>query len=78
MSGGVNPPPVIGAGLPPDYSHAETKIQLSVRTKVAKGLFKRSESDEDDQDSLWFAYSPAKLLAVVQQRPVTAISHDRP
>jgi hypothetical protein len=40
MSGGIDPPPVIGSGSPPDYRHAETKIQLSVRTKVAKGLLK--------------------------------------
>ena len=57
MSGGIESPPTIGGGSPPDYRHAETKIQLSVRTKLAKGLIKSGNFDQDDQDSLWFGYS---------------------
>lgn len=39
------------------YSLNENKIQLSVRTKVAKGLFKSGQNDGDDHDSLWFGYT---------------------
>ena len=78
MSGGVNPPPLIGAGTPPDYKHAETKIQLSVRTKVAKGLLKSGDADADDQDSLWFGYSQQSYWQFVQQQHLAAVSHHRP
>lgn len=79
MSGGVSPPPVIGAGTPPDYKHAETKIQLSVRTKVAKALFKGSDDDADDQDSLWFGYSQQsywQLFSANISRPFRTTDHE--
>ena len=79
MSGGVSPPPVIGAGTPPDYRHAETKIQLSVRTKIAKGLFKKGEHDEDDQDSLWFGYTQQsywQLFSPEISRPFRTTDHE--
>ncbi|MDO9403156.1 MAG: phospholipase A [Polaromonas sp.] len=40
-----------------DYTSHETKIQLSVRTKIAKGLLKSSEDEDADHDSLWFGYT---------------------
>ncbi len=79
MSGGVSPPPVIGAGTPPDYKHGETKIQLSVRTKVAKGLFKSGEADADDQDSLWFGYTQQsywQLFSGDISRPFRTTDHE--
>ena len=79
MSGGVSPPPRIGAGTPPDYKHAETKIQLSVRTKVAKGLFKSGEADADDQDSLWFGYTQQsywQLFSPAISRPFRTTDHE--
>ena len=79
MSGGVSPPPVIGAGTPPDYRHVETKIQLSVRTKIAKGLFKKGEYDEDDQDSLWFGYTQQsywQLFSPEISRPFRTTDHE--
>lgn len=79
MSGGVNPPPSIGAGTPPDYKHAETKIQLSVRTKVAKGLLKSGDADADDQDSLWFGYSQQsywQLFSGNISRPFRTTDHE--
>lgn len=79
MSGGVNPPPLIGAGTPPDYKHAETKIQLSVRTKVAKGLIKSGDADADDQDSLWFGYSQQsywQLFSGNISRPFRTTDHE--
>ncbi|MFC5522749.1 phospholipase A [Polaromonas jejuensis] len=39
------------------YQRTENKIQLSVRTKLAKGLFKSGDGDADDHDSLWFGYT---------------------
>ena len=79
MSGGVNPPPLIGAGTPPDYKHAETKIQLSVHTKVAKGLLKSGDADADDQDSLWFGYSQQsywQLFSGNISRPFRTTDHE--
>ncbi|MBG6072230.1 MULTISPECIES: phospholipase A [unclassified Polaromonas] len=79
MSGGVSSPPLIGAGTPPDYKHAETKIQLSVRTKVAKGLLKSGEADGDDQDSLWFGYTQQsywQLFSGNISRPFRTTDHE--
>ncbi|MES2361815.1 MAG: phospholipase A [Pseudomonadota bacterium] len=39
------------------YSRNETKIQLSIRTKIAKGLLTRGTGDDDNHDSLWFGYT---------------------
>lgn len=39
------------------YGRTENKIQLSVRTKIAKGLLKSGPADQDDHDSLWFGYT---------------------
>ena len=79
MSGGIEPPPVIGAGSPPNYRHAETKIQLSVRTKIAKGLIKSGTLDQDDQDSLWFGYSQQSYWQVFSSslsRPFRTTDHE--
>lgn len=79
MSGGIEPPPVIGAGAPPDYRHAETKIQLSVRTKIAKGLVKNGNFGQDDQDSLWFGYSQQSYWQVFSSslsRPFRTTDHE--
>ena len=79
MSGGIDPPPVIGGGSPPDYRHAETKIQLSVRTKIAKGLIKSGNFDQDDQDSLWFGYSQQsywQLFSSSISRPFRTTDHE--
>jgi phospholipase A1 len=39
------------------YTRHELKIQLSVRTKVAKGLLKHGAEDSQDLDSVWFGYT---------------------
>ena len=65
--------------MPPAYRHAETKIQLSVRTKLAKGLFKNGDVDEDDQDSLWFGYTQQsywQLFSPALSRPFRATDHE--
>lgn len=79
ISSGISPQPVIGAGTPPDYKHGETKIHLSVRTKVAKGLLKSGETDADDQDSLWFGYTQQsywQLFSPAISRPFRSTDHE--
>ena len=79
MSGGVTSPPVNGALVPPNYRHAETKIQLSVRTKLAKGLFKTGDLDDSDQDSLWFGYTQQsywQLFTPELSRPFRSTDHE--
>ena len=43
------------ATSPVNYNNTETRLQLSMRTKVAQGLL--TTSDSSRKDSLWFAYS---------------------
>ncbi|MEO5660437.1 MAG: phospholipase A, partial [Polaromonas sp.] len=82
MSGGVHPQPTSPsdiASTPQPYKHAETKIQLSVRTKIAKGLLKSGETDEDDQDSLWFGYSQQSYWQLFNKdlsRPFRTTDHE--
>ena len=82
MSGGVHPLPTTAAQaaqVPQPYKHAETKIQLSVRTKIAKGLFKTGEADVDDQDSLWFGYTQQsywQLFTAGLSRPFRSTDHE--
>jgi phospholipase A1 len=61
------------------YRRYENKIQLSVRTKVAKGLFKNGPEDEDDNDSLWFGYSQQsywQLFNPAVSRPFRSTDHE--
>jgi hypothetical protein len=60
------------------YMRTENKIQLSVRTKIAKGLLKNGPDDEDDHDSVWFGYTQQSYwqlfnghLAAVSAPPTT-------
>lgn len=79
MSGGVTSPQVSGISVPPAYQHAETRIQLSVRTKVAKGLLKAGQSDEEDQDSLWFGYTQQSYWQLFNgklSRPFRTTDHE--
>lgn len=47
--------PLNNAAAPLPYRRSETRIQLSVRTKLAQGLLTHSQPDK--RDSLWFAYT---------------------
>ena len=79
MSGGVSPPPDTEGVNRPGYRHAETKIQLSVRTKLAKGLLKSGDKDEDDQDSVWFGYTQQsywQLFSPSISRPFRSTDHE--
>jgi phospholipase A1 len=61
------------------YKRQETRLQLSVRTKLAKGLL-TSNSDEDaDSDSLWFAYTQQsywQLFTGSLSRPFRTTDHE--
>lgn len=84
MSDGVNVQPssptaghTAAEALP--YKHAETKIQLSIRTKLAKGLLKNGDADTDDTDSLWFGYTQQSYWQVFNgtlSRPFRTTDHE--
>ena len=77
-SDGVNSPPASNPPRQP-FSRNETKIQLSVRTKVAKGLLKAGPEDSDSQDSLWFAYSQQSYWQIFNKdlsRPFRNTDHE--
>lgn len=59
------------------YSNNETRISLSVRTKVAQGLLTRGEPLK--RDSLWFAYSQRSYWQLFNgdlSRPFRATDHE--
>jgi phospholipase A1 len=59
------------------YRRTETRIQLSVRTKVAQGLLTPREGNA--VDSLWFAYSQQSFWQVFSpqlSRPFRATDHE--
>lgn len=62
-----------------DYNSSEAKIQVSVRTKIAKGLLKSGTGDDDDQDSLWFGYTAQSYWQVFTpslSRPFRNTDHE--
>lgn len=61
------------------YSRVENKIQLSVRTKIAKGLFTSGTDTDDSHDSLWFAYTQQsywQLFNGAISRPFRSTDHE--
>ena len=59
-----------------DYRTTETRLQLSVRTKIAQGLF---VSRPDAVDSLWFAYTQQsywQLFTPTLSRPFRSTDHE--
>ncbi|MDB5965921.1 MAG: phospholipase [Polaromonas sp.] len=61
------------------YSRAETKIQLSVRTKIAKGLLKGGAQSDEDLDSLWFGYTQQSYWQLFNgnlSRPFRTTDHE--
>lgn len=47
--------PENNATEPREYQHGETRVQLSVRTKIAQGLL--TQGDPMRKDSVWFGYT---------------------
>ncbi len=75
----TSPTPGHSALTPTDYRTGETKLQLSVRTKVAKGLFKNGDNPTDDHDSVWFAYTQQsywQLFNEKESRPFRSTDHE--
>lgn len=61
------------------YMRTENKIQLSVRTKIAKGLLKNGPEDDDDHDSVWFGYTQQsywQLFNGAISRPFRTTDHE--
>lgn len=61
------------------YKRTETKLQLSVRTKLAKGLLKDGDGDDADHDSLWFGYTQQsywQLFNGAVSRPFRTTDHE--
>ncbi|OGB00270.1 MAG: phospholipase [Burkholderiales bacterium RIFCSPHIGHO2_12_FULL_61_11] len=61
------------------YKHTEKKIQLSIRTKLLKGLLKRSPEEGADHDSLWFGYTQKsywQLFNTGLSRPFRVTDHE--
>lgn len=67
------------ASTPSSYRRAETRLQLSVRTKLAKGLLASGGDDESGIDSLWFGYTQQsywQLFNGAVSRPFRTTDHE--
>ena len=61
------------------YQRTENKIQLSVRTKIAKGMLKAGATDDEDLDSIWFGYTQQsywQLFNGTLSRPFRTTDHE--
>lgn len=81
MADGVNGAPTSPSaghsGAPQAYTNSETRIQLSVRTKVAQGLL--VGGGDERIDSLWFAYNQQSYWQLFNNdlsRPFRATDHE--
>lgn len=64
---------------PFNYKRAETRLQLSVRTKLAKGLLTSSTGDDADSDSVWIGYTQQsywQLFNGAVSRPFRTTDHE--
>lgn len=67
------------ASTPSSYRRTETRLQLSVRTKLAKGLLASGGDDESGIDSLWFGYTQQsywQLFNGAVSRPFRTTDHE--
>ena len=65
------------AARPVDYKNTESRLQLSMRTKVAQGLF--TGGGTQGKDSLWFAYSQQSYWQIFSSpisRPFRTTDHE--
>jgi phospholipase A1 len=68
--------PANNATASTDYRTFETRLQVSVRTKIAQGMFAYGDSG---MDSLWFAYSQQsywQLFTPSLSRPFRSTDHE--
>ncbi len=64
---------------PFNYKRAETRLQLSVRTKIAKGLLASGGDDDAGSDSLWLGYTQQsywQLFNGAVSRPFRTTDHE--
>ena len=65
------------AAAPVNYKRTETRLQLSMRTKLAQGLL--TDSDAPHKDSFWFGYSQQSYWQVFSadiSRPFRTTDHE--
>lgn len=68
--------PANNAALSQSYRHTETRLRLSVRTKILQGLL---VDEDDERDSLWLAYSQQSYWQVFTprlSRPFRSTDHE--
>lgn len=61
------------------YSPTETRIQLSVRTKIAQGLLTQGHPNRNARDSLWFGYTQQSYWQLFNSdlsRPFRTTDHE--
>jgi phospholipase A1 len=71
--------PGYSASTPSNFRRNETRLQLSVRTKLAKGLLASGGDDESGIDSLWFGYTQQsywQLFNGTASRPFRTTDHE--
>ena len=71
--------PGYSASTPSNFRRNETRLQLSVRTKLAKGLLVSGGDDESGIDSLWFGYTQQsywQLFNGTASRPFRTTDHE--
>ena len=64
---------------PFNYKRSETRLQLSVRTKIAKGLLASGSDEEDGSDSLWLGYTQQSYWQLFNSnisRPFRTTDHE--
>ncbi|MDP2449434.1 MAG: phospholipase A [Polaromonas sp.] len=74
-----SPAPGYSASTPSNYRRNEIRLQLSVRTKLAKGLLVTGSDDESGNDSLWFGYTQQsywQLFNSAASRPFRTTDHE--
>jgi phospholipase A1 len=75
----TSPAPDHTAQTAVQYKRQETRLQLSVRTKLAKGLLTSSSDEDADSDSLWFGYTQQsywQLFTGALSRPFRTTDHE--
>ena len=83
-SDGVNnqpssPAPGHSVTTPFNYKRSEARLQLSVRTKLAKGLLASGSDEDAGSDSLWFGYTQQSYWQLFNgpiSRPFRTTDHE--
>ncbi|MGQ2980579.1 MAG: phospholipase A [Polaromonas sp.] len=74
-----SPAPGHTVTTPFNYKRSEARLQLSVRTKVAKGLLTSATGDESGSDSVWLGYTQQSYWQLFNggiSRPFRTTDHE--